>query len=508
MLQKISRLLRDPRFWLGLIIVFAAGVRLYRLPEYMLFLGDQGRDALVVKRMIVDGKWTLLGPTASVGGFYTGPIYYYFMLPFLFIFNLNPAGPAFMSALFGIGAIILIYIFCNRIFGWRVGIIAAFLMTISSKMIDISRFSWNPNPIPFFVLAMILSIYNAAKTSKYIWTAISGICLGVLVQLHYTDISLIPVMGILLIILFPKKKIIPQILVFALGVFIGILPFFAFEVRHGFPNTKSVIEFMTRKNGAISFSKFNPTWQIYEATRRLFEATSGISNDFQKLFYFPSLLGFAWWVVKKYKSSSLGIKIIVVWFAIGIMAISTYRSFLTEHYFSYLFPIPFITIAVTATILLQKKLSWPIFIIWIGIFSYFQIKNAYIWHKPNNFVGISKEVAMDVVTLSSGKPYNFALGSLGNSDHAYRYFLEISNHEPITIENPQIDPERKTVTDQLIVVCEQKDCTLLGSPLWEIAGFGQAQLSNTVVGPAGVYIYRLTHYRAEMPSKADALFKK
>ena len=66
-----------------LILLLAAYLRLYNISGYMTFLGDEGRDVLVVKRMIVDHKWTLLGPTASVGGFFLGPIYYYFMLPFL-----------------------------------------------------------------------------------------------------------------------------------------------------------------------------------------------------------------------------------------------------------------------------------------------------------------------------------------------------------------------------------------------------------------------------------------
>ena len=68
-------------FLVLLVILLAAGfLRLYRISGYMTFLGDEGRDVLVVKRIIVDHKWTLLGPTASVGGFFLGPIYYYFML--------------------------------------------------------------------------------------------------------------------------------------------------------------------------------------------------------------------------------------------------------------------------------------------------------------------------------------------------------------------------------------------------------------------------------------------
>src|SRR3989338_7539538 len=107
------------------IISFAAFLRLYRIEDYMTFLGDEGRDVLVVYN-ILHGKFTLLGPTASVGGFFLGPIYYYFMTPFLWLFNYNPVGPAVMVALFGIATVFLIYKIGEEFFGIRVGLVSAF----------------------------------------------------------------------------------------------------------------------------------------------------------------------------------------------------------------------------------------------------------------------------------------------------------------------------------------------------------------------------------------------
>jgi len=113
-------------YLLLLILFLAALLRFYHLADYLQFLGDQGRDVLVVKQMIVDHKWTLLGPNASVGGFFTGPIYYYFMVPFLWLFNLDPVGPAVMAGFFGLGTIVLLYLFCRDLFGQKTAIIAAF----------------------------------------------------------------------------------------------------------------------------------------------------------------------------------------------------------------------------------------------------------------------------------------------------------------------------------------------------------------------------------------------
>src|SRR5579872_5735846 len=93
---------------LALILLTAALLRLYRIHDFMVYLGDEGRDDLIVYN-ILHGHLTLLGPNASVGGFYLGPIYYYMMTPFLWLFNYNPAGPSVMVALFGVATVWLIY---------------------------------------------------------------------------------------------------------------------------------------------------------------------------------------------------------------------------------------------------------------------------------------------------------------------------------------------------------------------------------------------------------------
>src|SRR5690348_281638 len=142
------------------ILALAAYLRLYKIENYLTFLGDEGRDVLVVKRMIVEHKFTLLGPTASVGGFFLGPIYYYFMLPFLWAWRLNPVGPAIMVALFGIVTIGLLFKVGKDFFNVWVGLIASSLYALSPLVISYSRSSWNPNLVPFFSLLLIYLLWK------------------------------------------------------------------------------------------------------------------------------------------------------------------------------------------------------------------------------------------------------------------------------------------------------------------------------------------------------------
>ena len=113
---------------------------------------------------------------------------------------------------------------------------------------------------------------------------------------------------------------------------------------------------------------------------------------------------------------------------------------------------------------------------------------------PNRQLEQVEKIARFVYDKSEGKPYNFALITGGNSDHAYRYFLTVWDKPPVTIENPKKDPQRSTVTDQLLVICEKHPCAPLGNSLWEIAGFGRAE----IVGEwdvSVVKVYKLVHYK-------------
>lgn len=489
----MQKVLRNPWFYLIVILVIGTVLRFYKLGEYMQFLGDEGRDVLVVKQMITDHKWTLLGPTASVGGFYTGPIYYYFMLPFLWAFRLDPIGPAVMSALFGIATIVLTFVLSRRFFNDRVAVIAAFLVAISPKMIEISRFSWNPNPVPFFSLLTIFFLYLSVTKKRKIFTILSGVGLGILFQLHYIDLVFGAIGATTLILLFPPREWIIQFLLGGLGFVAGDSLFLLFELRHGFPNTQSMMEFITRPS-AVSPRNLNPLVILDDIGRQIYEVVLGFKGGWLLVFYYSSILGFIYWAIKG--KEKVKITILLAWAVVGTIGIGFYRGNLLPHYFSFLFPVPLIFIAASADFLLRKRILWPVFLFLMATLFYFEIKNMYFWGKPNNMVTQTKTIDSMILDLAGDKPFNFALIAPGNSDHAYRYFLDVWNRRPVVVENEVVDPKRQSVTSQLIVVCEQP-CGPLGYSLWEIAGFGRAEIDKKLEGPAGIDIYKLVHYQGK-----------
>ena len=67
MLEKIKKYISQHKVEISLLLLIlfvAAFFRIYRISDYMTFLGDEGRDAIVAKN-ILHGNFTLLGPGLS-----------------------------------------------------------------------------------------------------------------------------------------------------------------------------------------------------------------------------------------------------------------------------------------------------------------------------------------------------------------------------------------------------------------------------------------------------------
>lgn len=504
------------KWTLCILIILAVGayLRLHNIAGYMTFLGDEGRDALIVKRMIVDHKFTLLGPTASVGGFFLGPIYYYFMLPFLWLWRLDPSGPAVMVAIFGVATIYLLYRFAKELFNPWAGIFAASLYALSPVTIAYSRSSWNPNLVPFFSLFFLYALWRTVVHDSRRSILLAGVLLGIGLQLHYLFLFLIPVMTIWILLYGNRKNIGNFVLFSVIGFVIGYAPFLIFELRHGFPNTLSLIRFI----GAGKDTGFN-------ASRFFTTVDDVMLRSFGRLVYrlpqgelWGNLPGWQLWMwfigtritvygsvlmllfkvfgnkgVRSHAHNATVEALLLLWFLVVVILFGLYKRAIYDYYFGIIFAVPFICLGMLlSSFMIHKYGKWIVISVWI-LLVYLNWRGMPFQYPPNNQLAQAKAIAAAVLEKTNNTPFNFALMTNANSDHAYRYFLEIWGYPPVTIEPVLNDPQRQSVTDQLLVVCDLYECRPLGHPLWEIAGFGRAQIDGEWYVPF-VHIFRLTHY--------------
>lgn len=491
----------------------------------MTFLGDEGRDVLVVWN-ILHGHPTLLGPTASVGGFFLGPIYYYFMTPFLWLFHYNPVGPAVMVALFGVATVGFVYIIAKEFFDTKAALIAGVLYAVSPLVIAYSRSSWNPNLMPFFSLLTLYFVYKGVKDNNFWDFLFSGISIGIALQLHYLTIFLGGIVVTFTTVGFIygwmlkndniENRIISMFKAYGslfVGFLIGFSLFLLFEIRHGFENTKNIINF-------ILFSKDTGTGGNFWSTVNnvFFRIFGRLTTDYPPpdqvslqghtvitiwytltLFLAITSASLLIYLLVKYRKSRekfLQYLLLFLWLFVGVMLFGFYKKQIYDYYFAFLFPLPFLLIGGLLSYLFIKSPFLKILagISFLALFV-INIQAMPFRYPPNRQLNQMETISKFVMDKTNGRPFNFALITGGNSDHAYRYFFTIWGHPPVTIENYTEDPSRKTVTDQLLIVCEQ-ECHPLGDSLWEVAGFGRAE----IVGQwkvSVVQVYKLGHYKGK-----------
>lgn len=478
-----------------LILCLGAFLRLYRIREYMIFLGDEGRDVLVVKRMIIDHKFTLLGPVTSVGSMYIGPIYYYFMIPFLWATNMDPVGPAIMVALFGVATIWLIYHLLIKYYTRRAAIVASFLYAISPLTIIQGRSSWNPNIVPFFSLLIIYALCKTVVDKKFKYLFLVGLAFGICLQLHYIVLMFLPI--IFLSLLYIRFKLpFKYYLLLVIGFIIAFSPFLAFEIRHSFTNIRAVLTFLAAggKSSVIGLSSIFFT--VQDVFIRLFWRLVIIRNaEITKLFMLLLFLTLGFYYFKNKKKRSSFIVILSIWFFTGLISYGLYKGVIYDYYFVPMFTLPFIVTAIFIDRIWDiKKIGLPLATLIIITLIYFNISQNPLLIPPNNLLSNTQTISRFVYEQVDHRSYNFALIAGRNSDHAYRYFLELWGSPPVTLENPTVDPARKTITEELYVVCEEKICQPLGHPLWEIAGFGRAEIADQWTVSTAT-IFKLVHYK-------------
>ncbi|OGH32568.1 MAG: hypothetical protein A2953_03360 [Candidatus Levybacteria bacterium RIFCSPLOWO2_01_FULL_36_54] len=210
-----------------------------------LFGFDQGRDYLAVKNIVVDHKLTLIGSEIGAGvagfsGIFHGPFYYYLLaFPFL-IFSGDPYGGMVLMYILGIGTIILGYIIGRKLFGARVGLLTATILVVSPPFISYTRFIWNSNPAPLFILCafyFLSSFIKKGKTKYLFWASffssfVYNFQLAMAIPLSFTLI--------VYCLLVLRLKQIKQYGALFLGMIIAFSPMLLFEIRHGFQAIKGL----------------------------------------------------------------------------------------------------------------------------------------------------------------------------------------------------------------------------------------------------------------------------
>jgi len=448
------------------ILVIASFCRLYRISEYMEFLGDQGRDVVIVRDFLKNGNLFFIGPQTSIGNMYLGPFYYYLIAPALLLANYNPVGPAIFVALLGVATAYLIYFVTKKWFNPNSAFIAAFLYAISPTAIKYSNFSWNPNIMPFFAL---LFIYLMTE-KRYLWASIAfAMCLNS----HYLALLLLPIAFIIWFNNSPRKYIKQTIL--AVVIFLlSLIPQLLFDLRHQGQNIKALTTFFTQRETTVNLKAYKSLPVIPSLFNQInTDLLAGKNITFGIIVSIGLFIGIIYLFLKHRNQKFI---YIVLWYLFGLIGLGLYKQHIYSHYFGFLFPVVFILMAYFLSKL--PKLLTIFLLIFLTLFSLLQ--NPFRW-QPNYQLKTTIEIVNHIITKSANQDFNYAL--LSKMGYAFPYYL---------VENKHYFEIKDKLTDQLFVVCVpfQIDCQPINNPEWGVAAFGWAKIDEQWE-INGIKIYKL-----------------
>ncbi len=243
-MKKIAKIFQSEFFWLGLILIIAAFLRLYKLQEWQYFNYDQARDYLIIKRIIVDHKLTLIGPTVLAPGIFLPPFYYYSLVPFLLLSGFHAWGPDFYTAFLGIAALGVFYFLTKNFFKKEICLVLSLIFSLNPYLIHTSRHAWNPNTIYFFTLFFAFGFSQYFFQKKKQGLVIASFSFAWALNLHLTVLVFFPFLLYLFFIEYKKSKI-SKCLILSLVIFLCLVsPLILFELRHGFSITKAILSFV------------------------------------------------------------------------------------------------------------------------------------------------------------------------------------------------------------------------------------------------------------------------
>lgn len=487
--MQIIRLI-STNWFIIVILVITSVLRFWRLEALTTFGGDQGYDFLVVKRMVLDGNLTLLGPKIgpynNLGDVFLGPAYYYILAPALLLFKFDPLGAAVLSVAFSVLTVLLIYYTCRKFLNNYIAFWAAAIYALNPFLIDQSRAPSNPHLIPFFSILAIfccLNIITARKT--WPWQAVLGLALGIMFQLHYLTLSLILVL--LAFLFFTKRKSLFLTVTFYL---FAISPQILFELRHNFFVSNQIIKQLKfGETIASSQSFYNHFRESIDLVINLFVPQAATS------WIIPLIIVFLFLSYSKNRGFRPVILITAMTLASAIIFASLYQKQVLQHYLASSYPS--ITIILGVVIFKLTSLNRNIFTKTILFILIAQVltsgvlnlrlnrQEGYTMPKGWNLTGIKKSTNIIASDVKIGDRFNVAATLDGDTRAMpYRYLLEIKGKPPLGVENY---PE----SDVLYLISADDVETIKRYTVWEVSSYSPFKVSDEWTIQNGIKLYKL-----------------
>jgi hypothetical protein len=405
-----------------LILILAIFLRIYRLDELMMFIGDFAWFYISARDLLLTGNVPLVGITSSHTWVHQGPLWTYLLAIPLFISNFNPVSGAYFTAMVGTVTVFFIYKIGTQMFSRFVGFAAAIFYASSPLVVIHARMPYHTSFIPLMALLFVFFIYKWVKGDIRFLPFVL-FTLGILYNLELATV----VFWVLLIVVFAygiikKEKWIIEAMklkIVLLSVFLflfAMLPMVIFDFREhsGFYQTTvffRLIKIYVFSSSHTFFFEAMPNIlsSLFLYNQRLVFLANGVIAFLLTLmsFLFLTLV-----IYKRHKDkkSILSLLLLGLWIIFPLSGIIVSRTE-SEAYAPMIFPAIILSIALLFNYIYKRYILITVIIILFILIanSYLLISENYLMDTKGGYgLPFSKKLSIskEIIKKSNGKEYN------------------------------------------------------------------------------------------------------
>src|SRR3989339_295403 len=396
-MNKFFGFIKKHKFILLFLLIVLVGMylRFYRIESVQSFGWDQGRDAWKT-RDIIKGQIVLNGPRTGVGHFHLGSIWYYMLVPFYLLTNLDPVGAIYLNIIVNLFNFAAILFVTKKIYGEKAALFVIFIYATNKYLIEINRTAWNVSPIPGVAALIFYSIYKIVYESKYKWIFVLSFLTGFFFHLHFSVVFLPLIILASFILAKDKKKVFVYGLISLPLLLIWLIPSVIYDLQSKNTNT-------------ILFNNFLKDYFIDGFHLRFFlYRIHDAFIQFQMILSLPRTYSFIKFIIpgiflvtlifEQVKKQKILGYLIFLWFVVPAFGYSFYGGTTSEYYMlmNSLLIVYIVYYLQNKLFKLKFKPTIYLLIVFWSIFTYYQTKDLWIKNQNNGLIRQKEEVRENI----------------------------------------------------------------------------------------------------------------
>jgi len=389
-------------------------LRFYKIEEVVSFGWDQARDAWVIKDMLVDKKFPLIGPRTGIGHFHLGPFYYYLLAPFYFLTSLDPIAAGYFSVAAALLTIISIFWVAHRIFGIKVAYFSIFIYAFSQYLISKDRVPWNISLVMATSVWIFYSLFKIYEGNNR-WFIPLGLLAGFFFHLHFTAVFIPPIIALSLLFVKNKKRMAFWMLVAMLAFVLCFVPNILHDLQSSLRNYYKFQEFL-----GYYYHGFHFRFMLYRLNDALimFEPILFFKILKPLKYILPLIFWVAFIVFSKNEKKHFVGAVFFLWFLVTLVGFTLYSGPLSDYYFLLTMPFTIYMVSWLAVWVLRSKVKL-LGLLMVLFWFFWAYKNALLFLVDRPRDGLRKEKQEVMEKMNRGEKIEFSEWSI----QPYLYYI-------------------------------------------------------------------------------------